>query len=140
MDAIPEHSVTMATLAEWYRTKEQLDLIKAKEALLRPVIFKHFFPNPKEGSNNFTLPDGYILNATHAINRSVDEAALTALQPKFQELHLNADVLIKRKPELAITEYRKLTAEELLVVDQALIIKPGIPTLAIKAPSTRAKK
>jgi hypothetical protein len=51
---------------------------------------------------------------------------------------LHIDKLVKWKPEVAITEYRKLTEEERNRFDQCLVIKPGSPSLEIVIPK-RAK-
>lgn len=155
MIAIPEDTVTPEDLAEWYKTKQQLDAIKAKEGLLRSRIFKFYFPTPKEGTNKCELKDGTgaEIKGTSVINRNVDPAALDALtraQTEAREAFkanpatppnipfLPLQDLIKWKPEVAITEYRKLTDEEQLYFDQCLIIKPGSPQLEIVIPK-RAK-
>lgn len=152
--AIPESTVTAADLAEWYALQKQLGELKSKEALIRSRIFKHFFPNPTEGTNNFELKDGTgaVLKGKHTINRSVDVGSLDALRtsqtaaiksrdedgvvPNIPLLPL--DDLIKWKPELALAEYRKLTEEERTYFDQALVIKDGAPALEITIPK-RAK-
>lgn len=147
MTQIPDNPVTMADLQQWYKLREELARVKAAEALLRGKIFKHFFPNPVEGTNKFELGDGTgaVLKATHVINRQVDPGALDAMRKTQQEAvegsntpKLNLDVLVKWKPEVAITEYRKLTDEERHFFDQCLIIKPGSPQVEITIPK-RAK-
>lgn len=142
---IPDNQVTAADLAEWYRLQSELARIKAAEALLRSKIFKHFFPAPKEGTNNYELSDGTgaVLKGTYVINRDVDPGALDArrkLQNEegFNGTKLKLDNLIKWKPEVKIAEYRKLTDEERLQFDQCLIIKPGSPQMKIEIPK-RAK-
>jgi hypothetical protein len=81
-----------------------------------------------------------VLKGGHVINRSVDEAALLVLASTFAEKKLPVDKLIKRKPELVIGEYRKLTKEEQLLFDQALVIKPGTPSLEVVLPAKRVAK
>lgn len=148
MVEIPENTVTAADLAEWYTTCEELAKLKAKEALLRPRIYKHFFTNPVEGTNTYELPDKYLLKAIRKIDRKVDEASMHAFRApiegkntsKFDEANVNADELFKPKYELVISAYRKLTDEQRKIVDQVLIIKDGMPQLDITPPSTRAPK
>lgn len=151
---IPENTVTQADLAEWYRLKQELGRIKSAEALLRGKIFHFFFTNPVEGTNTHELDDGTgaVLKGGHVINRTVDPGALDALREEqaraFGEEansdsrpnvpRVRVDDLIKWKPELVIGEYRKLTAEERNYFDQALVIKPGAPTVEIVIPK-RAK-
>jgi hypothetical protein len=138
--------VTAQELAEWYHLSNDLKLMKAKESALRAKIFGFYFPNPKEGTNKFDLKDGTgaVLKATHVINRSVEPGSLDALKAAMHQDGSNLpklclDELIRYKPELAVSEYRKLTAEEALVFDQCLIIKPGSPSLEITIPKKAAK-
>jgi hypothetical protein len=148
MSEIPDSKATVETLALWYKTREELDKLKAKEALLRPVIYKTYFPNPSEGTNTFVLPDQYQLKAIRKIDRKVDEATMHQFNApiegknvsKFEEVEVSSSRLFKPKYELVISEYRKLTEEQLKVVDQVLIIKDGMPQLDITPPSTRAPK
>lgn len=154
--AIPENTVTVADLAEWYRLHEELGRIKSAEALLRGRIFKHFFPAPKEGTNNAPLQDGTgaVLKGQHVINRSVDQGALDALRKAQSEAIerakadgsgapniplLKLDELVKYKPEVSITKYRELTEEERHHFDQCLVIKPGSPQLEIVIPKRPVK-
>lgn len=151
---IPENTVTAADLAEWYKMQAELGRLKSAEALLRGRIFKHYFPTPKEGTNNVPLNDGTgaVLKGQHVINRSVDQGALDALRKSVQEAAalreqggqpniplINVDKLVKWKPEVAITEYRQLTEEERHFFDQCLVIKPGSPQLEITIPKRAAK-
>lgn len=139
MSVIPENTVTMADVAAWYEAKKELTRWKTVEALLRPKIFKHFFPNAEEGTNTYVLPDSYQLKGIRVVNRDVDPGALESLQEQFRARNINSDKFIARKPTLIVSEYRKFTAEELRIVDQALIIKDGMPGLDIKPPATRSE-
>ena len=116
-------------LEEWLQLKAELDAIKKKEADLRKMLFQGAFPNPVEGTNTATLEDGTIVKGTHKISRNIDEAALPAVLEKIPEGI--RDSLVAYKPSLATSAYRKLTAEERKTFDQALIIKPGTPTLEV---------
>lgn len=140
-----EIAVTAEDLATWFKLKQQLAEVKGAEAMLRSRIFHHFFPTPTEGSKDNKCPlndgTGAVLQADYVINRSVDQAQLEGLREamfaegsNLPQLHL--DQLIKWKPEVSITEYRKLTDEERNVFDRALIIKPGSPQLEIKIPKS----
>ena len=145
MVELPKNDVTAADLVEWFRAKEELGRLKSKEALLRSKIFKGYFPVPEEGTNKAPLNDGTgaEIKATHVINRSVDIGSLDALKslvvaPGSNLPRFKFDELIKWKPELSISEYRKLTEEERHAFDQCLVIKPGSPQLEISIPK-RAK-
>lgn len=139
MVQIPQNAVSAEDLAEWYRLQDELKKIKAKEMLLRTKIFGFYFPNPEEGTNNFTMPDGYVLKGKHTINREVDAGTLVALRDKFAESGISADALVQWKPSLKLKEYRELTAEQMHMFDQCLIIKPGSPALEIVLPAKTKK-
>jgi hypothetical protein len=137
--------VTPELLAEWYKAQKDLAFLKAREAQLRSIIFKNKFPNPVEGTNTVALDDGTsaVIKATHVINRNVDIGSLDALRAAQQQEgyngpKVNLDEVIRWKPELSVTAYKALTAEEQMFVDQALIVKPGSPQLEITIPK-RAK-
>lgn len=136
MVELPANTVSNADIAEWYKIKEKMAKLKASEALLRTKIFKGLFTNPVEGTNTLPLNDGTgaELKATHIINRSVDEGALDALKEELRKNKIKVSDLVRYKPEVVISEYRKLTEEERQLFDQALIIKPGSPQMDVVIP------
>lgn len=140
MSEIPQNEVSAADLATWYQLQEQISKLKSQEALLRAKIFRASFPTPKEGTNSAPLNDGTgaVLKATHVVNRTVDVAALTVLTPTFAAKGIQVAELTKTKVELVISEYRKLTAEQRQLFDQALTVKDGSPQMEIVIP--KAKK
>lgn len=142
-DLTEETAVTPEDLTRWYNLQQQLAEIKGAEAMLRSRIFKHYFPNPTEGSKDNKVPlndgTGAILQADHVINRTVDEQQLEALrEAMFAEgsnlPQLDLAKLIRWKPELVKTEYNKLSETERHTIDQALVIKPGSPQMKIVIP------
>lgn len=134
MTAIPQQQFTQADLTKWYELQAQIAKMKVEEMALRNRIFAGAFPSPEEGTNNYALPDGYVLKGKHTINRKVDEAALVLLQPQLQERKIQVDNLVKRNPELSVSAYRKLNDDDRKFFDQALIIKDGAPALEIVKP------
>lgn len=136
-------TVSAEDLATWFKKKAQLAKLKGEEAMLRSRIFKFYFPNPTEGSKDNKVPlndgTGAIIQADYVINRTVDEQQLDGLkEAMFAESsnlpQLDLTKLIKWKPELSITEYRKLSQDERLIFDRCLVIKPGSPQMEIKVP------
>lgn len=111
-----------------------------REQELRKEVFGMFFELPKEGVNAFDLANGWKLKGTYKLERKIDEAALPAIKEVLAKLQVNSDVLIKWKPELAITEYKSLlilNPEAVKVFDQVLTTKPGSPTLELVPPKTK---
>lgn len=131
--------ITEADLAVWYNMSKQLKELKATEAMLRSRIVAHFFPTKTEGTNTTPLANLYVLKATCPIDRKVDIGALTSITEKLKEAKIPLDVLVLYKPELATSVYRTLTAEQLALFDQCLIIKDGSAQLEITMPAANKK-
>lgn len=134
MDPSP---VLTELVTEWYNLKKEIEAFKVKterEMTLRKMISSLVFPQPAEGVNTSELPAGWQLKMTYKIDRKVDEAALEAVIIELQKMLVNTDGLIRRKPELALTNYRQLTEEQRKVMDQALESKPASPTLELIPP------
>ena len=154
MAQIDADPVTADELAQWYKLRETLAQVKQAEALLRARIYRHYFKDPKEGTNTHDIGDGTgaVLKASRVIDRKVDIGALDALRKTQNEQWgeqkvpgsvpevplLKLDELVKWKPEVSISEYRKLTDNERRYFEQCLIIKDGSPQLEIVIPK-RAK-
>ena len=143
-DIPPPPQVGLETLARWHAAKQELAKAQFKERELRLQIFGHYFPNPKEGTNTFVLPDLYQLKAVLPISRDYDLAALSAARTPdasgknwFQKNNFDETRLIKWIPELALAEYRMLTAEEAKKYDTLMTIKAGTPQVKIEDPAKK---
>lgn len=133
-------------IQEWYTLEKDLAFEKLRlatkvlrEMELRKQIVAMMWPMGqglpgREGTNNSDIGNGWILKGTIKIERKVDEAALPAVREQLQKMLINPDTLIKNTPELKTKEYRLLTEEQRLVMDTALVIKPGSPTLELIPP------
>lgn len=107
------------------------------EQELRKAVMAEFFPAAKEGVNNLDMGQGWTLKGTYKIDRKIDEAALPAVKEQLRELGVNADTLVKYKPEVATTVYKTLPEQARLVFDTALTIKPGSPTVELVPPKEK---
>lgn len=153
-------------LEDWFRLKARIAAecqpLVEQERAMRAELFAHYFPEPKEGTNNATLPDGYVLKGTYPIERKVDPAIVTTLRGLrlrdlepgmlaqlnmggapadmlvLEALRMNVDALLNWEPKLETKEYRKLTAEQAMVFDRCLTSKPGSISMTVAPPSTRA--
>lgn len=139
MVQIPDNQVTQKDLSEWYSLNEQLSALKTREQLLRQKIFKGLFQDPKEGTNSFELSDGFVVKGKYVINRTLDEAGFKAAAEVLSEHGIRTDSIVKYKPELVLSEYRKLTDEQRHLMDTVLIVKPGMPGLEIMQPKRASK-
>lgn len=124
----------LAMLDKWAGVAARLSSLRDEEADLRRLLFAGTFPNPTEGTQTHTLPDGRKVKGQHNITRKLDEAALPATLAAMREAGVaNADVLVRYKPELAKREWNTLSNENKLLFSKAVIAVPGMPTLEIIA-------
>ena len=140
MVLLPPISVTPEDLIEWDRLGKELARIKAAEMLLRVKIFGCYFPTPVEGTNDYPLANGYVLKGKYTINREVDEGAFKVLSDELRKQNIIPEKLVQYKPSLVLREYRGLTAEEMHLFDQCLVIKPGAPAMEIVLPKKAQPK
>ena len=138
MSQIPQNSVTQEDLTTWSDMVVQLNALKSSEMLLRLKIFKGMFPDPKEGTNTVPLQAGWVLKAGYPITRKPILDLLVARAAELREAGIVVEDVIRHKPELVVTEYKKLTEEQRHIMDQILEIKPGSPQMEIVLPK-RAK-
>lgn len=131
----------LAVLTEWHKATQEAEKAKAaieKEMLLRKKVFALAFPQPKEGTQNFALNDGFVLKGTYKLERKIDEAALPAILPRLRELQAPVETLFRYKPELSLTVFKNLTAESKLVLSEVITERPTSPTLEIIPPKAKA--
>lgn len=126
-----------ADLARWYQLQAQLAQVKAEEMVLRKRLFGNYFPAPREGTNNLTLPDGAVLKGDHKISRDIDQALLQVNGPALVEEGIPVGKLVQWQPSLVMKEYRELEEKQRLRFDICLTIKPGSPTLQIAIPKVK---
>ena len=125
-----------AALGQWKTLNEQLASLKDQEAKLRKEIFELAFPAPVEGANTLELPEGWKLKGTHKLNRSIDESALPAILETLRKKKVDTEPLIKYKPELSISAFRKMNPDHAHILEQALVIKPGMPSMELIPPKS----
>ena len=125
------------TLARWYELKEAIARLGAEEKALREGLFAGTFPNPTEGVNSVTLPDGSVLKGTYVLNRSVNVEMYRDHPTAWKNAMLPAPVklrIIKHEPKLVKSEYNKLDEKQKQEMDKFLLIKPGLPKLELVPP------
>jgi hypothetical protein len=125
-------------LSEWYIATNDLKPMKEAESELRKRIFAQAFPEPKEGTNKLPLADGYVLNSVYGYSRTVQEDVFGTIYNDMLEHDIPVDMLVKFKPELKVTIYKALNAEQKAIVDKCLVTKPSSPTLEIVKPKRGA--
>lgn len=127
----------LAKLQEWQTAQTQAARWKLTEMQLRQELFGFAFLSPVEGTNKVSLPHGWTFSAKHKINRTIDQAALPAAQEQLRVMNVNADELVKYKPDLVVSKYKLLSEAARLIFDQALTIKPGSPEIELVPPKEK---
>lgn len=119
-------------LERWRVAAVNLVGAKVEESDLRTEVFTTLFKDPVEGVNRVDIANGWRLKADYKYYRTVDEAALPAILERLPEGA--SDRIFKYKPELRVRDYKALPDEVRHIVEEALVIKPGSPALAIEPP------
>jgi hypothetical protein len=132
-----EHNLTQllsfeAAVDQWQAIKRQLSALADQELELRLSIFAAAFPTPKEGANSRLLADGAKLKAEYPFNRKVDDIIWRPIRARLIADGIDADEIVRYKPDLAIGAYKKLAPDIRRKVDKAVTAKPGRPSLVIE--------
>lgn len=123
-------------IGRWNELQAKLASIKDEEMKLRKEIFEECFPTPVEGTATIDMPEGWTLKGTYKLTRSIDEAALPAVLAELRKHKVSTDTIITYKPNLSLSNYRKLDPKWQRVLEQAMTVKPGAPTLELVAPKS----
>lgn len=133
MDLSPE---TLNVLKEWNEAKEQSKHWVEKESKLRDQIVKEVFnPDRDEGTESIEIQNGWILKSSKSLNYSLNNkdgevSAICASLPDTLSKQL-----VRWKPELSLSNYRKLDFHTQQMFQPVLTIKPAKPVLELIPPS-----
>lgn len=121
-------------VAEWDVAKKALDNAKKTELELRERIVAERFQSNDVGIFHYTTEDACDLVCVKKLNYKLDKAATIIAQDTIAAI-IGDELtgrLVNWKPELSISEYKKLPDEARAVIDTALTITPATPTLELK--------
>lgn len=126
-------------LQKWNEAKKGLDYYKDLEVSLRKQVTEEFFgENLKEGSGNkIPLSDGFILQATVAYRREVDNEVYHAIANDLSEQGVDLARLVTYSPKLSTSEYKKLSEEARKIFDSCVETKVGSPSIKIVQPKRK---
>lgn len=126
-------------LAGWETVAKAAKALSALEMTMRKGLFATCFPHPKEGTNNYKLPDGRTLAGNYKITRNIDETQVQLARSEYDLVNdrpVLFDELIKTKVELVTASFRKLEAnregEAYKAASRMIVAKPGAPSLEVK--------
>lgn len=122
----------------WEEAKAALAAAKKAEGELRAIVVALAFPNnpaDAEGTKRVPLGNDREVKAVFKLNYSLDadltDEALSAMEDDSEEGKFLAERLVKWKPELSVSEFRKLPPKFKVKITSALTVKPATPSLEI---------
>lgn len=120
-------TVVVKKFDEWMEAKSKFDHYKSLENKLRKEICDHLLEGKITGTHNFDDFPGYRVKAVKKVSHSIDNDVLSFI---YDEMTKEEQECIDFKPNLSISKYKKL--EDHSVIDDAIIVKPAMPSLEIK--------
>lgn len=152
-EAINARAILDNKIVEWQRLKQHIAIhvtpLVGQEMALRKELMAMAFPTAVEGTNNFDLGHGYTLKGvkklTYDLNNKADagyptDKAYDEIVALGNEGAFLAERLIVYKPELSVSEYKKLDPNNpthvqiKAIIDEVLTIKDASPTLEVATP------
>jgi hypothetical protein len=136
-----------AKILAWEAAVKALAAAKDAEAALRHEVLAEAFQfDPealREGTENFELGNGYKLKAVFKISRNLNnendavDKVLSKIEKAGAEGQFIAERLVKWKPELSVSEYKKLPEKFKKMIDEVVTSKEAAPSLELVAPKSK---
>jgi len=136
-----------AKIIAWEAAVKALAAAKDAEAALRKEVLAEAFAfDPealREGTENFELGNGYKLKAVFKISRNLNneneavDKVLSKIEKTGPEGAFIAERLVKWKPELSVSEYKKLPEKFKKLFDEVVTSKEAMPSLELVAPKSK---
>jgi hypothetical protein len=131
--------VTQNNMITWRAIAADLSRLQELELQYRNAIIPYcgFDAYKEEGSQTVSLGEGYKLELDRPIYYSVkgEQDVIMALINLVHENDPMAAIgLLRWKPEISVTQYRKLTDEQKRIIAPILDIKPGQASLKVVLP------
>ena len=136
-----------AKILAWEQAVKALAAAKDTEAALRKEVLAEAFAfDPealREGTENFELGNGYKLKAVFKISRNLNneneavDKVLSKIEKTGPEGAFIAERLVKWKPELSVSEYKKLPEKFKKLFDEVVTSKEAMPSLELVAPKSK---
>ena len=136
-----------AKILAWEAAVKALAAAKDAEAALRKEVLAEAFAfDPealREGTENFELGNGYKLKAVFKISRNLNneneavDKVLSKIEKTGPEGAFVAERLVKWKPELSVSEYKKLPEKFKKLFDEVVTSKEAMPSLELVAPKSK---
>lgn len=136
-----------AKILQWQESVKALAAAKDAEAALRREVLTDCFgfdPDAlREGTENVELGNGYKLKAVFKISRNLNnendavDKVLSKIEKTGPEGQFVAERLVKWKPELSISEYKKLPEKFRKMIDEVVTSKEATPSVELVEPKSK---
>lgn len=127
-----------ADLSEWQSLTTWLSQAKEREMALRLKLAHHFFADKilangalPEGTMNL-VDGGFKIKVVGKMNRTVLEEVRAAATEEAKLTAEESKSLFKLEASLSLSAYKALSDEKKKIIDKAIVVKPGSPTLEIE--------
>lgn len=131
-----------ALLTAWKTAKDTLVEATMNERNLRAQVIEAFSEadGTYSGTESIDIGYGFDLKINHLWAYKLDNAndfektdkALDDIEKQCEHGELLVDRLIKRKLEISVSEYKKLPADAVKIIDRVLTITPASKAIEIK--------
>lgn len=136
-----------AKILQWQEAVKALAAAKDAEAALRKEVLSDCFafdPDAlREGTENVELGNGYKLKAVFKISRNLNnegdavDKVLSKIEKTGPEGQFVAERLVKWKPELSVSEYKKLPEKFRKMIDEIVTSKEATPSVELVEPKSK---
>lgn len=141
--SLPQETLQM--LADWRAVKAQLDQIKATELAMRNAIVERLKTPGGGRTQTFEIANGWkakLVQATtysfikdgNKVNKAAVELALTQIEKESNDGAFITERLVSWKPELSVSEYKRLGPGVRSIIDRVLVSRDATPTLELIEP------
>lgn len=147
----PTASTLLTTWQDARIAAKQATPIIVAERVARAELVAHVFSDAPVGTNNFALPEQWTLKYVRSLDYKLDNTPVDPNDPSGTtrtELMLDklaalgndgqfiAERVVKWKPELSVSEYKKLTPEQRAIVDTVLTTSDASPEVTLIPPAS----
>ena len=125
-------------IMDWNRADAEAKAAVVRERDLRKQVIEASFDELKTGTNTLVLGAGYKLKASvtqaYSPQKDADDSYTSLVNVLGQMNPETAKRLVRWKPEISVSAYKSLTAEEQALINQVLVIKDNSPQLELVVP------
>lgn len=119
--------ISEALLLEYKELQDNLTIAKEREMAIRKEIASKLLEGKEPGAHSLTFGN-VMVKVTRSMSYSLDTDKLVELQSKMSNAELMA---IQLKPQLSLTEYKKIPYDDRKTLDECVVVKDAAPTIKI---------